>query len=168
VEITKHYYKDQVDQITQELEQAQGRGPAAAEEWSKGLEFRGKKRMRTAETWERWEIKFQLWLNQSAQNRSISSVTPASSAYRRPSGSPARHIPSPLKHSFLPPCKHILISFQDPVHNFYHDIRVNLIHSSHQHSTPSCTSCDNTARQFYATTTPSCRLPTSTGGEKCA
>lgn len=105
VEITKYYSKDDVENITRELEEAQGLGPAAAEEWSKGLEVRGQKRMRTAENWERWEVKYQWWRDHQGSRKSISSVAQASPAYHAPARSPARHIPSPLKHSILPPCK---------------------------------------------------------------
>jgi hypothetical protein len=56
VDIAKFYYKKHVEEITQEMNEAIGRGPTAAEEWSKGLDARGKERMKVAENWERWEV----------------------------------------------------------------------------------------------------------------
>ncbi|EAT87860.2 hypothetical protein SNOG_04100 [Parastagonospora nodorum SN15] len=55
VEIGKYYYKIHVEEITHELNHALSLGTAAAEEWSKGLDAKGRERMKVADNWERWE-----------------------------------------------------------------------------------------------------------------
>ena len=61
MEIGKYYYKHHVDEIAKELNEALALGPAAAEEWSKGLGPRGEGSLRVAEAWERWEVKYRWW-----------------------------------------------------------------------------------------------------------
>lgn len=90
--------------MTAELNHALSLGPAAAEEWSKGLEARGKERMRLAENWERWEVKYQWWENHQQPKR-LSSATP--SLQKEPSKSPVRQITSPIIHAPVPAGKHI-------------------------------------------------------------
>ncbi|KAF2200406.1 hypothetical protein GQ43DRAFT_418066 [Delitschia confertaspora ATCC 74209] len=97
IEITKYYYKEHVGEIARELEQAQSRGPGAAEEWFKGLDVRGKKRMRTVDTWEHWEVKYQSWLNHQQPKNAISSRASPTPICHPSTASPSRHIPSPLK-----------------------------------------------------------------------
>ncbi|KAF2146521.1 uncharacterized protein K452DRAFT_241344 [Aplosporella prunicola CBS 121167] len=57
VTISKWYYREQVQDIQRELEEVRSLGPAAAEEWFKGLAGQGKGRLQDAERWERWERK---------------------------------------------------------------------------------------------------------------
>lgn len=85
VEIGKYYYKEHVDAITQELQDALSLGPAAAEEWSKGLDAKGKDRMKAAEAWERWEIRDQQDRRRSASAAPMISAT-----------SPVIHTPVPV------------------------------------------------------------------------
>ncbi|KAH7379208.1 hypothetical protein DE146DRAFT_774031 [Phaeosphaeria sp. MPI-PUGE-AT-0046c] len=84
VEIGKYYYKKHVEDITQELSNALSLGSAAAEEWSKGLDAKGKDRMKAADAWERWEIRYQ------QDQKSAASVAPVIS-----STSPVIHTPVP-------------------------------------------------------------------------
>jgi hypothetical protein len=51
IEIGKYYYKKHVEDITQELNDALSLGQAAAEEWSKGLDDKGKERMKIADNY---------------------------------------------------------------------------------------------------------------------
>lgn len=100
VEIGKYYYKAQVEEMTRELDEALSLGPAAAEEWSKGLEARGKERMKIAENWERWQGKY----------RSESKKHAASVAVAAPfSRSPVRHS-SPVIHTPIPMRKYKPVS----------------------------------------------------------
>ncbi|EDU50997.1 conserved hypothetical protein [Pyrenophora tritici-repentis Pt-1C-BFP] len=103
VEIAKYYYKNDVQDMTQELNEALGRGPAAAEEWAKGLEARGRERMKLAENWERWEVKNQWWEQHNEGKRAASAAPsqPATS-HKRPSRSPPRRTPSPIIHAPIP------------------------------------------------------------------
>jgi hypothetical protein len=55
IQITKHFYKPQVEEIKREFEEVKAMGSATAEEWIKGLDGRGKERRNDAGRWERWE-----------------------------------------------------------------------------------------------------------------
>jgi hypothetical protein len=91
VEIGRYYYKEHVEQITQELKEALSLGAAAAEEWSKGLEVRGKERTRAAENWEKWASKHHL------QPPRTPSAAPSAAAtsHKEPYTSPVIHAPVP-------------------------------------------------------------------------
>ncbi|KAL5114724.1 hypothetical protein ACEQ8H_007393 [Pleosporales sp. CAS-2024a] len=97
VEIGKYYYKIHVEEITRELEHALSLGPAAAEEWSKGLDAKGKERIKVADNWERWEARNH---QESSRATSVAS-TLAPSSRREFSKSPARPS-SPLIHTPVP------------------------------------------------------------------
>ncbi|KAF2636601.1 hypothetical protein P280DRAFT_521902 [Massarina eburnea CBS 473.64] len=77
VEIVKYYYRKHVDGIVAEFNDALGRGNAAVEEWSKGLEARGNERMKMAEHWERWEVKYQWWRDHHPHRCASQSPAPA-------------------------------------------------------------------------------------------
>lgn len=55
VKIAKHFLKNHVEEIKQEFFEVKSMGSAAAEEWLKGLEDRGKQRRNDAARWVRWE-----------------------------------------------------------------------------------------------------------------
>lgn len=57
VQISKYFYKPQVDQIKTEYLQVKNMGSATLDEWLKGLEARGKQAKTDALRWERWETK---------------------------------------------------------------------------------------------------------------
>ncbi|KAF2459872.1 hypothetical protein BDY21DRAFT_179846 [Lineolata rhizophorae] len=57
ITVTKHYFKPHVEDIQEQFEDARALGPAAAEEWFKGLEGIGKQRIADAARWERWELR---------------------------------------------------------------------------------------------------------------
>ncbi|KAF2133013.1 hypothetical protein P153DRAFT_333863 [Dothidotthia symphoricarpi CBS 119687] len=94
IEIGKYYYKKHVQDITQELDDASSLGPAAAEEWSKGLDARGRERMRVAENWERWEVKYQWWEQHQQTKTAVS--------HNELPKSPVRRRPSPIIHAPVP------------------------------------------------------------------
>ncbi|KAH6638181.1 hypothetical protein C7974DRAFT_282765, partial [Boeremia exigua] len=94
VEIAKYYYRQHVDDISQELKDALALGPAAAEEWYKGLEARGKQRLKAAEAWERWAVKYK-----------HAKRAPSPPAAPKPSRSPKRHTASPVLHAPVPASK---------------------------------------------------------------
>lgn len=110
IEITKYYYKEHVEEISKELEQAQSLGAAAAEEWSKGLESRGKERMKSSENWERWELKYQWWLNHQDTKRGPTAVSLPSpndfqetgSPFRHHTNTPSVHVKSQIRKYFVP------------------------------------------------------------------
>jgi len=98
VEIGKYYYKKHVEDITQELNDALSLGPAAAEEWSKGLDAKGKERMKVAENWEKWEAR-----HQQERSRAASAVPSVGArSHKEPSKSPMRQMPSPIIHTPVP------------------------------------------------------------------
>lgn len=53
-QVIKMYWPGHVEGIKHELETVKSLGPAAAEEWFKGLEVRGKNALADASRWERW------------------------------------------------------------------------------------------------------------------
>ncbi|KAI9848496.1 MAG: hypothetical protein M1838_000496 [Thelocarpon superellum] len=55
LQMTKHFLRDHIDDITQEFNEVKALGPASTEEWLKGLASRGKERIADASRWERWE-----------------------------------------------------------------------------------------------------------------
>ncbi|KAF4614366.1 hypothetical protein G7Y89_g15371 [Cudoniella acicularis] len=55
VQITKRFLNAQVEEIKQEFERVKTLGPAATEEWLKGLEDRGKEIKSDSARWERWD-----------------------------------------------------------------------------------------------------------------
>ncbi|TKA73114.1 hypothetical protein B0A49_06354 [Cryomyces minteri] len=57
IQLTKYYYKGHLESIQREFEEAKTLGPAAVEEWLKGLEGVGKDRLHDALRFERWEAK---------------------------------------------------------------------------------------------------------------
>ena len=86
--------------IIQELNEALALGSAAAEEWSKGLETRGKQRMRVAESWERWYVKFNDTKRMTFAARSPAAVP------QKLSKSPKRQTVSPVIHAPVPASKY--------------------------------------------------------------
>ncbi|XP_014550739.1 hypothetical protein COCVIDRAFT_114729 [Bipolaris victoriae FI3] len=109
VEIAKYYYKKHVDEITLELNDALSRGPAAAEEWSKGLGARGKERIKVAENWERWEARHQAMEEHTTGPKRAVSAAPshaATSHNNNPSKSPPHRTPSPIIHAPVPASKY--------------------------------------------------------------
>lgn len=89
-----------MEEITQELNGALALGPAAAEEWSKGLEARGKLRMKAAEAWERWSVKI------PPIKRAASIASSPATLPRKPSKSPKRRTVSPIIHAPVPASKY--------------------------------------------------------------
>ncbi len=55
LQLSKRYYPPHVEDIRRKLDIVQGFGPATAEEWYKGIESMGRKRIDDASRWERWE-----------------------------------------------------------------------------------------------------------------
>lgn len=100
VEIGKYYHKKHVEEISQELNDALALGPAAAEEWFKGLEARGRQRMIVAETWERWSVKYK------DTKRATSAARSPAAAPRRLSKSPKHQTVSPVIHAPVPASKY--------------------------------------------------------------
>jgi hypothetical protein len=96
-----------VEDITQELNEALSRGPAAAEEWSKGLDARGKECMRIAENWERWEVRNQpMEQHKAAKRAAFAAPSHATTSHQEPSESPPRRTPSPIIHAPVPASKY--------------------------------------------------------------
>lgn len=55
LQLTKYYFRPQIDELRQKLEEAKALSLAAAEEWYKGLEMSGKELLADAARWEQWE-----------------------------------------------------------------------------------------------------------------
>lgn len=55
VQISKYFSKAHVENIKQEYHKVQGLGTAAADEWVKGLDSRGKAKRQDVTRWEKWE-----------------------------------------------------------------------------------------------------------------
>lgn len=56
IQISKHFFNPHIEELKQEFEEVKAIGYAAAEEWIKGLEGRGRERRNDALRWERWEV----------------------------------------------------------------------------------------------------------------
>ncbi|MCJ1287967.1 hypothetical protein MMC26_007320 [Xylographa opegraphella] len=57
VRLTKHYFKNHIEEIKRQLQVVKDLGPGSAEEWIKGLENEGQERYNDAARWEQWELK---------------------------------------------------------------------------------------------------------------
>ncbi|KAF2806113.1 uncharacterized protein BDZ99DRAFT_466387 [Mytilinidion resinicola] len=91
LQISKVYYKPQIQEMEAELVEAQSRGSAAAEEWLKGLESRGRARMSNSAGWEKWEIKYQWWLkHQDTRRTPMSTSTSPGPSLPQKTASPFR------------------------------------------------------------------------------
>jgi hypothetical protein len=55
LQLTKYYFRPQVDDLKRKLDDAKALSLAAAEEWYKGLEMLGEQRLAEAARWEQWE-----------------------------------------------------------------------------------------------------------------
>jgi hypothetical protein len=55
VQLTKYYFRPQIDALQRKLNDAKALSMAAAEEWYKGLEISGKELLADAVRWELWE-----------------------------------------------------------------------------------------------------------------
>lgn len=55
LEITKYYYTPHITKLLKDLEEVKTLGYAAVEEWTKGQEVEGKRKMSDTERWEQWE-----------------------------------------------------------------------------------------------------------------
>ncbi|PMD38864.1 hypothetical protein L207DRAFT_530331 [Hyaloscypha variabilis F] len=55
IQISKYFFKPHIEDLKQEFDDVKNMGSAAAEEWIKGLEGRGRERRNDALRWERWE-----------------------------------------------------------------------------------------------------------------
>ncbi|KAH8732917.1 hypothetical protein GQ44DRAFT_734839 [Phaeosphaeriaceae sp. PMI808] len=135
IEIGKYYYKRHVDDITQELKHALSRGPAAAEEWSKGLDAQGKERMRIAENWEKWEAR------DLQERKRAASATPSLTArpHKEPTKSPTRQMPSPVIHTPVPIGKYNTVLSIPTLHSFHLGL------SRHFYTTPPVSSLTTAA-----------------------
>ena len=56
IQISKLFFKPDVERLKQEFDDVKTMGSAAAEEWMKGLEGREKERRNDAMRWERWDV----------------------------------------------------------------------------------------------------------------
>jgi hypothetical protein len=53
--LTKYYFNSDIEYLIQEFDHVKSLGPATLEEWIKGLESKGKRKMADAARWEQWE-----------------------------------------------------------------------------------------------------------------
>lgn len=53
--LSKYYSNSEIDQLMDEFHHVKSLGPAALEEWMKGLESMGKRKLSDAARWEQWE-----------------------------------------------------------------------------------------------------------------
>ena len=55
LQLTKYYFRPQIEALHRKLDDAKALSMAAAEEWYKGLEISGKQLLADAARWEQWE-----------------------------------------------------------------------------------------------------------------
>ncbi|OKL58509.1 hypothetical protein UA08_06267 [Talaromyces atroroseus] len=53
--LTKYYFNSDIEYLMQEFDHVKSLGPATLEEWIKGLESKGKRKMADTARWEQWE-----------------------------------------------------------------------------------------------------------------
>lgn len=58
LQLTKYFYRPDVDELENRVIEVRGLGDAVVEEWSKGLETSGKARQDEAARLEKWELSF--------------------------------------------------------------------------------------------------------------
>ncbi|KAK8197244.1 uncharacterized protein BKA78DRAFT_75054 [Phyllosticta capitalensis] len=85
VKISKWYWRDHVRDIQRQSEEARSLGPAAGEEWLKGLEHVGKQRLIDAERWERWERTRGMQESGTSNSKSNSPAPPPANGQQRQS-----------------------------------------------------------------------------------
>ncbi|KAK8168475.1 hypothetical protein BKA80DRAFT_341312 [Phyllosticta citrichinensis] len=86
VKISKWYWRDHVRDIQRQFDEARSLGPAAGEEWLKGLEDVGRQRLVDAERWERWERTRGMQESGTSNSKSNSPAPlPANGHQRQPS-----------------------------------------------------------------------------------
>ncbi|PVH82965.1 hypothetical protein DL98DRAFT_455911 [Cadophora sp. DSE1049] len=88
LQVTKHFYNFQVEEIKKEFEDVKAMGSATAEEWLKGLEGRGIERRNDAARWERWEASGGIARMLGSETQTVKPTnpvsTPATSTLTRP------------------------------------------------------------------------------------
>lgn len=77
LQISKFYYKEHIAEVQSQLADVRALGHAAAEEWYKGLEKRGKDRVSDAERCERWEARVRSSTRQTPKSSTSSYSTPS-------------------------------------------------------------------------------------------
>lgn len=92
--MSKWFYREHVQDINRQFEDVRALGPAAGEEWLKGLEDMGRRRMADAERWERCERKGGLQDLSPPRRQTVSPPSIASSSQQAaPSYAVARQLP---------------------------------------------------------------------------
>lgn len=93
---SKWYYREHVQDINREFEEVRALGPAAGEEWFKGLDDIGRGKIADAERWERWERKGGFHDLSPPRRQTVSPPTIASSSQQPPTAATyaqARQLP---------------------------------------------------------------------------
>ncbi|KAH7060510.1 hypothetical protein B0J12DRAFT_566322 [Macrophomina phaseolina] len=94
ITLSKWFYREHVQDINRQFEEVRALGPAAGEEWLKGLEDMGRRRMADAERWERWERKGGFQDLHPPRRQSVSPSSIASSSQQTvPVHAAARQLP---------------------------------------------------------------------------
>ena len=94
VQVTKLFLRDDIQRITHEFFEAKKLGVAAAAEWSKGLDDRGRNVRNDSARWERWES-----LGGLARIPSSTSNLPTSHTSPTPDPSQSKRVPRPATNS---------------------------------------------------------------------
>jgi hypothetical protein len=55
LQLTKYYFRPQIDNLSQQQDEVRSLGPAATQEWYKGLEARGQSQTKDATRFEQWQ-----------------------------------------------------------------------------------------------------------------
>lgn len=75
ISVAKVFFNPQLAAIKQEFTNVKDLGSAAAEEWLKGLEDRGKELRNDAARWEKWEITGGVTRMRNAENKEVRKTT---------------------------------------------------------------------------------------------
>jgi hypothetical protein len=101
LQLTKYYFRPQVDLLQGEMDNARVLGIAAAEEWYKGLEGSRKQKLATSARWEQWQSSGELRILLAAKAESPRPVTkPQAHQFSNP---PGPRPPSGVVPQYAPP-----------------------------------------------------------------
>jgi hypothetical protein len=102
IQITKNYFRQDLEEIQREFSEVQTMGSATAEEWVKGLEDRGRERKNDAARWERWDLSGGVarmyTLEPQETNRPITSSRTSSTSTPNPQGPVMTNGHIPISH----------------------------------------------------------------------
>lgn len=96
IQITKHFFQRQIEELNSEFSEVQSMGAATAEEWIKGLDERGKEQRNDAGRWEKWQASGGVARMRGLEpHEGVNSAAPTRTATPSTTGTMFTHFPQP-------------------------------------------------------------------------